>query len=84
MATSFSLQKTADTQKDSHQTEISAYQVKAVVPAIVSATISPNYTLIFEAPFFIINPPNQTFHKPAFKIAFFEKIFEHLIAPKAP
>lgn len=84
LVTSFSLQKTADAQTDTNQTKISAYQVKALAPAVVSATISPNYILIFEASFFVINSPNQTFQKPTFKISFFEKIFEHLIAPKAP
>jgi hypothetical protein len=84
IGTSFAHHSESKTTKDKPQTEISAYQAKAVVPAISSATPNPSYTLIFELSFLVLNSPNQTFQKPVFKISFFEKVFEHLIAPKAP
>ncbi|MFN3316091.1 MAG: hypothetical protein ACK40K_04710 [Raineya sp.] len=80
----FSKNQPAEKQKDKSQTEISAYQVKAVVPVMASAVLTPSYTLIFEVCFLIANSSNQTFQKPIFKISFFEKVFEHLIAPQAP
>lgn len=79
-----STEQSAKPKKDTSQTELAAYQAKAVIPAIGTATLSPNYFLIFEVSFLLNNVAKQSFQNPIFKISFFEKIFEHLIAPQAP
>lgn len=76
--------QSSEPKKDKSQTEVSAYQTKALVPVVASATLYPAYFLIFEVSFLLNNSPKQFFQKPVFKISFFEKIFEHLIAPQAP
>jgi len=68
----------------SEQTEITQYQAKALMPAPPSSFVQVSYFLIFETPFIIVNHSIQTFQKPIFKISFFEKVFEHIIAPQAP
>ena len=83
-STAFAGHKPLESKKDKSQTEISVYQAKALVPVAASAIISPSYVLIFEFTFLVSNFPNQTFQKPIFKISFFEKVFEHIIAPQAP
>jgi hypothetical protein len=80
----FASKQSFEPQKDKSQTEVSAYQTKAVVPLTNSAVLCPTYFLIFEVLFLICDSANQFFQKPVFKIPFFEKIFEHLIAPQAP
>jgi len=80
----FASKQSFELKKDKSQTEVSAYQAKAVVPLAVSAVLCPTYFLIFEVAFLVCNSANQSFQKPIFKVSFFEKIFEHLIAPKAP
>lgn len=83
-STVFAGQKSLENKKDKSQTEVSAYQAKALMPVVASAVLSPSYILIFEFTFLVSNFPNQTFQKPIFKISFFEKVFEHIIAPQAP
>jgi len=80
----FASKQSFEPQKDKSQTEVSAYQTKAVVPLTNSAVLCPTYFLIFEVAFLVCNSANQSVQKLIFKVSFFEKIFEHLIAPKAP
>lgn len=65
-------------------TEISAYQVKASMPVTSASFVQAVYFLIFETPFVVLNNPSHHFQKPIFRVSFFEKIFEHIIAPQAP
>jgi hypothetical protein len=66
------------------QTEISAYQIKASMPVTSTSFVQAVYFLIFETPFVVLKNIAPSFQKPIFKISFFEKIFEHIIAPQAP
>lgn len=84
VGSAFASKNDFQSKKDKKQTEISAYQAKAVMPVTASAMITPTYTLVWEVHFFLTNSSNQVFGKPIFKISFFEKVFEHIIAPQAP
>lgn len=78
------LQPSPEKKEQSKNPKVAEYQVKALVPMSVGAFITPSYILIFETLFIVSENTTHTFSKPIFKISFFEKIFEHLIAPQAP
>ncbi|MDX1903608.1 MAG: hypothetical protein SFU27_05565 [Thermonemataceae bacterium] len=54
------------------------------MPVFVGVFLQTSYFLIFETPFIELKSKFATLSKPVFRIAFFEKIFEHIIAPQAP
>ncbi|MCU0436827.1 MAG: hypothetical protein MUC49_02870 [Raineya sp.] len=66
------------------QSEISAYQVKASMPVTSVSFVQAVYFLIFETPFVVLNNLSHHFQNPIFRVSFFEKVFEHIIAPQAP
>lgn len=76
--------KTEKKDKKPTQTEISAYQVKASMPVTSGSFVQAVYFLIFETPYVVLENISHHFQKPVFKISFFEKVFEHIIAPQAP
>ncbi|KOY84790.1 hypothetical protein AD998_00255 [bacterium 336/3] len=76
--------KTEQKDKKPTQTEISAYQVKASMPVTSTSFVQAIYFLIFETPYVVLNNISHYFQKPIFRVSFFEKVFEHIIAPQAP
>ncbi|PKQ65318.1 hypothetical protein [Raineya orbicola] len=64
--------------------QISAYEVKATFSGFSVTGLQTNYFLLFEVSFAVLETEICSFSRPIFRIAFFEKIFEHLIAPQAP
>ncbi len=85
-ANAFFLQKSqsAEKQEKPFKEQISAYEVKATFSGFSVAGLQTNYFLLFEVSFAVLETEICLFARPIFRIAFFEKIFEHLIAPQAP
>lgn len=70
--------------ESSTQKQISSYEIKATSSIFLVNSLQPNYFLLFETPFLVISQKVILCFLLAFCTAFFEKVFEHLIAPKAP
>lgn len=86
-ADAFFLQKSnqsAEKQEKPFKEQISAYEVKATFSGFSVAGLQTNYFLLFEVSFAVLETEICLFARPIFRVAFFEKIFEHLIAPQAP
>ncbi len=86
-ANAFFLQKSnqpAEKQEKPLKEQISAYELKATFSGFSVAGLQTHYFLLFEVSFAILETEICLFAYPLFRIAFFEKIFEHLIAPQAP
>ena len=78
--------KKADKEEQSkEQTVVSEVSLEVVVPS--HAYDFGHYAIILPSPqviFVIVETSVKTFTKPLYRLSYFEKLFEHYIAPNAP
>ncbi|MCS6794600.1 MAG: hypothetical protein RMJ97_07105 [Raineya sp.] len=70
--------------QDSNQPQINTCEIKATLSGFTLADLQTHYFLLFEVPFVVLEIKFTLPTRPLFGISFFEKIFEHFIAPQAP
>ncbi|MBA4851719.1 hypothetical protein [Emticicia sp. BO119] len=77
--------KTNKEEQSKEQTVVSEVSLEVVVPS--HAFDFGHYDIILPAPqiiYVIVETSVKTFTKPLYRLSYFEKLFEHYIAPNAP